>query len=239
MVLVERPTNDPRTHLIAHVSSSLLPALMPLLARLRQLLDLDAEPTAVDAHLARGGLEAYVTRRPGLRMPGAFDGFEAALRVLLGGRPEAAAELAGRVVRAYGEPFDSGLAGLTRLAPEPGRMARAGVAELVGLGVPARRAERIVAVARSLAAGVLWLEPGSDARAAQRVLRSLDGMDDRLATAIVSQALHWPDAFPACDRALQRVAHASSARELLARAEAWRPWRAYAALHLRLDGPER
>jgi AraC family transcriptional regulator, regulatory protein of adaptative response / DNA-3-methyladenine glycosylase II len=238
-VLVERPADDSRTHLIAHVSSSLLPVLMPLLARLRQLLDLDAEPAAVDAHLARGGLGSHVARRPGLRMPGAFDGFEAALRVLLGSQPDAVSERARRVVRAYGEPLHSGVAGLTRLAPEPGRVARASVGELAGLGVPARRAETIVAVARALAAGRLWLHPGSDARAAQRVLRSLDGIDDRLATAIVSQALHWPDAFPASDRALQRAAHASSARELLARAEAWRPWRGYAALHVRLEGLER
>jgi AraC family transcriptional regulator of adaptative response / DNA-3-methyladenine glycosylase II len=219
------------------VSSSLLPVLMPLLARLRQLLDLDAEPTAVDAQLARGGLGSYVRRRPGLRMPGALDGFEAALRVLLGGRQGAAPELARRVVEAYGEPFDSGLPGLARLAPEAGRMARASAAELVALGVPGRRAEAIVAVARALAAGAVWLEPGSDARAAQSALRALGGMDDGLATAIVSHAVHWPDAFTAADRALQRVAHASSARELLARAEAWRPWRAYAALHLRLEGP--
>jgi AraC family transcriptional regulator of adaptative response / DNA-3-methyladenine glycosylase II len=238
IVLVERPPDDPRTHLLVHVSSSLLPVLMPLLARLRQLLDLDAEPTAVDAHLARGGLGPQVARRPGLRMPGAFDGFEAALRVLLGGRPDAATGLARRVVQAYGEPFDSGLAHLTRLAPEAGRMACAGVGELADLGVPARRAGTIVAVARALAAGAVWLEPGSDARAARRALRSLGGLDERLAAAVVSQALHWPDAFPASDRALQLVAHASSARELLARAEAWRPWRGYAALHLRLEGPE-
>jgi len=112
-------------------------------------------------------------------------------------------------------------------------------AELAALGVPLRRARAIVAVARALAAGTVWLEPGSDARVAQRTLRGLDGMDAHLATAIVSRALHWPDAFPASDRALQRMAHASSARELLARAEAWRPWRGYAALHLRLEQPDR
>jgi AraC family transcriptional regulator of adaptative response / DNA-3-methyladenine glycosylase II len=238
IVLVERPPADPRTHLLAHVSASLLPVLMPLLARLRQLLDLDAESAAVDAHLARGGLGRYVARRPGLRMPGAFDGFEAALRVLLGGGPGAAARVA-RVAFGYGEPFDAGLAGLVRLGPEAARMAGVRPAELAALGVPLRRARAIVAVARALAAGTVWLEPGSDARAAQRTLRGLDGMDAHLATAIVSRALHWPDAFPASDRALQRMAHASSARELLARAEAWRPWRGYAALHLRLEQPDR
>jgi len=106
---------------------------------------------------------------------------------------------------------------------------------LAVLGVPRRRADAIVAVARALTQGVLWLEPGSDPRAARRALRALDGIDDGLANAIVAHALHWPDAFSASDRALQRAAHASSARALLARAESWRPWRAYAALHLRLE----
>ena len=232
IVLVERPEAS-GTHLVAHVSSSLLPVLMPLLARLRHLLDLDAEPTAVDAHLARGGLAAEVARRPGLRMPGAFDGFEAAVRVLVGSREESAPMR--ELIRTYGEPIDAGVAGITRLAPEPARLARAAGAELAVLGVPRRRADAIVAVARALTQGVLWLEPGSDPRAARRALRALDGIDDGLANAIVAHALHWPDAFSASDRALQRAAHASSARALLARAESWRPWRAYAALHLRLE----
>jgi len=97
----------------------------------------------------------------------------------------------------------------------------------------------LVAVARAVDEGTLRLEPGSDVAAALRALLAIDGVGDRLATAIVMQALHWPDAFPASDRALQRAAGASSATELLARAEAWRPWRAYAALHLRLGAGER
>jgi AraC family transcriptional regulator of adaptative response / DNA-3-methyladenine glycosylase II len=86
-----------------------------------------------------------------------------------------------------------------------------------------------------IAQGRLRLEPGSEVAAARRGLLAIDGISDRLATAIVTRALDWPDAFPASDAVLQRAAGVSSARELAARAERWRPWRAYAALHLWLS----
>jgi len=221
-----------KTHLEVDVSPSLLPALMPLLARLRHLFDLDAEPTVVDAQLERGGLGALVARRPGLRVPGALDGFEAACRTLLGGRVRAA------VVAALGEPVESGFPALSRLAPEAERVAEAGPARLAALGVSRRPAETLVLVARALEEGRLWLEPGSDVAAAQRALLAIDGVGVRLATTIVMHALHWPDGFPAADLALQRAAGAASPGELRVLAEEWRPWRAYAALHLRLKGEE-
>ncbi len=152
--------------------------------------------------LERGGLGAHVACRPGLRIPGALDGFEAAFRVLLGGRAGLLAE-----------PFDTG-----------------------ALGVPHRSAEVLVSLARALAGARLWLEPGSDVAAAHRALLRIDGVGERLATRIVMHALHWPDAFDPSDRAIQRAAGAASPAELRQRAERWRPWRAYAALHLRL-GP--
>jgi AraC family transcriptional regulator of adaptative response / DNA-3-methyladenine glycosylase II len=220
------------------VSPSLVPALMPLLARLRQLLDLDAQPAAVDAHLEQGGLGALVRRRPGVRVPGAIDGFEVALATLLRGaaRSAAAPALVGRVARALGEPLDTGVPGLTHLAPTPARVAAAGADALAALGVPPRRAAAIAAVARMTAAGALRLEPGGDVAGTRRALAAIEGVGDRLATDIVGRAHSWPDAFPEGDRALQRAAGVASAEELLARAEAWRPWRAYAAVHLRLRG---
>ena len=224
-----------KTHLDVDVSSALLPVLMPLLARLRHLFDLDAEPTVVDAHLERGGLGAHVARRPGLRVPGVPEGFEAVFRVLLGGRGGLAASLpARRVTEALGEPFPNGIPGLSRIAPDAGRVAEAGVARLATLGVPRRSAEVLVSLARALAGGTLWLEPGSDVAAAHQALLAIDGVGERLATRIVMHALRWPDAFDRSDRAIQRAAGAAGSAELLARAERWRPWRAYAALHLRL-----
>ncbi len=226
------------------LSPSLLPVLMPLLARLRQLFDLDAQPAVVDAHLARGGLARLVRKRPGVRLPGALDGFEVGLRTLLHGERSGAGseakdrELAGRVVRALGEPIAAGateMPALDRLAPDAGRVAEAGAAGLRALGVPRRRAEALAAFARAVAEGTLALDPGGDAAETQRALMAITGIEERLATTIVMRALSWPDAFPASDRALQLAAGATSGRSFLAAAESWRPWRAYAALHLWAD----
>ncbi len=224
-----------KTHLDVDVSPSLLPVLMPLLTRLRHLFDLDAEPTVVDAHLERGGLGGHVARRPGLRIPGALDGFEAAFRVLLGSRAGlAVSDPARQVMETLAEPFETGIPALGRIAPDAVRVAEAGAARLAALGVPRRSAEVLVSLARARAGGALWLEPGSDVAAAHRALLAIDHVGERLATRIVMHALHWPDAFDASDRVIQRAAGVAGAADLLARAEPWRPWRAYAALHLQL-----
>jgi AraC family transcriptional regulator of adaptative response / DNA-3-methyladenine glycosylase II len=118
-----------RAHVQVRISPSLLPALMPLLARLRRLFDLDAEPSAVDAHLEAGGLALHVRACPGLRVPGAFDGFEVVtMALLLGSSPArgAAHEVARRVVRALGDPLDADDPSLDRLAPTAERVADAG-----------------------------------------------------------------------------------------------------------------
>jgi AraC family transcriptional regulator of adaptative response / DNA-3-methyladenine glycosylase II len=229
-----RRSSQASAQLSVHVSPSLVPVLMPLLARLRRLFDLDAEPTVVDAHLEQGGLGALVRRRPGLRLPGAFDGFEVAFHTLLRGRSHSAAatDLAQRAVQALGDRLDTEVDGLERLAPSPERVAAAGPGALIVLGVPSRRAHAITTMAQLVVAGRLRLEPGADAIATRRVLLDVDGVGERLATTILMRALSWPDAFPASDRALQRAAGVSSEAALSACAERWRPWRAYAALHL-------
>jgi AraC family transcriptional regulator of adaptative response / DNA-3-methyladenine glycosylase II len=226
-------------HLEVEVSLSLLPALMPLLARLRQLFDLDAEPAVIDAQLAQGGLGPLVARRPGMRVPGALDAFEVVLGALIRGPAPAgtaAREAARRVVRALGEPLATGVPALDRLAPTAERVADAGAAGLRALGVAPRRALALAAAARAIAGRRLALEPGSDVAAARRALLAIDGVGERLATEIVMRTLYWPDAFAAADCALQRAAGAGGPGALRARAERWRPWRAYAALHLRLAG---
>lgn len=200
-------------HLELDVFESLLPVLMPLLARLRHLLDLDAEPAVIEAHLAGAGLAALVAARPGLRVPGAFDGFECALGGIAG-------EAAGAIVRALGEPLETGIAGLDRLAPTAASVAAAGWPGLASAGLPAGACDSLVAIARAMAGGALRLEPGGDPETALRALVQVSGIDARTAAAIVMRALHWPDAFADPDaRSLED-------------AEAWRPWRAYAAAHL-------
>jgi AraC family transcriptional regulator of adaptative response / DNA-3-methyladenine glycosylase II len=225
------------THLDVEVSLSLVPALMPLLARLRQLFDLDAEPAVIDAHLAQGGLAPLVARCGGLRIPGALDGFEIVLGALIrGASPSGAAarEALRRVLRELGEPIESDVPGLDRLAPTAARVAAAGAGRLQALGVTPRRAGALATAASAVAAGRLALDPGSDVVAAHRALLAIDGVGERVATQIVMRSLYWPDAFPAADRALQRAAGASGPGTLQSRAESWRPWRAYAAQHLLL-----
>ena len=231
----------PGGELAVSLSTSLLPALMPLLARLRQQFDLDAEPSVIDAQLRDGGLGPLVSRRPGLRLPGAFDGFEAAVSALLrealpGGPPSTVPDgLAERIV-GLSEPIETGLAGLDRLGLTAERVAGAGVLSLVRMGVPGQTAEAIVAVARRVAAGELRLEPGADVPSTLDALMEIPGIGERTATVIVMRALQWPDAFPAADTSLQRAAGVTGPRALLRLAERWRPWRAYAAAHLSLSG---
>jgi AraC family transcriptional regulator of adaptative response / DNA-3-methyladenine glycosylase II len=226
-------------HVNVDLSASLLPVLMPLLARLRHLLDLDAEPAAIDTHLAQGGLAALVAQRPGLRIPGAFDGFEVAVRELLGSSRRAggaASGVAARVAHQLGEPIETGIPVLTRLGLTADRVATAGASFLARLGVPPRRGEAVIALARAVADGRLRLEPGVDVGSTLRALREITGCGARASMAVVMRALHWPDAFTATDASLQRAAGVTGSRALLRLAERWRPWRAYAAAHLALVG---
>ena len=232
------------SHVNVAISPSLVPALMPLLARLRQLLDLDAEPTVIDAHLSQGRLEALVARQPGMRIPGAFDGFDVALRAILRGRApdgrvdQTSNDLPARVVAALGEPIETGIAGLSRLAPSAARVVDAGAAFLESLGTPPLRASAAIDVAR-LVADRKMLAPGSDPIETLRLLTEIDGVGDHLAHVIVMRALSWTDAIPITDAVLQRVAGVSSASALDACAEQWRPWRTYATLHLWLEDEAR
>ncbi len=241
---LRRPVGAYTGHINVAVSPSLVPVLMPLLARLRRLFDLDAEPTVIDAHLVESGLGALVARRPGVRIPGAMDGFDVAFRALLRGhaataRRPSARDPACRVAWALGETFETGITGLSRLAPTASRIAEAGSRRLRALGIPLRRADAVVAIARLVAEGALRLEPGCDVTATRRALMEITGVGDQLATTIVMRALYWPDALPLTDRALQRAAGGSTLRELGVRGERWRPWRAYAALHLWLEDEAR
>jgi AraC family transcriptional regulator of adaptative response / DNA-3-methyladenine glycosylase II len=228
----------PGPHILVEISTSLLPVLMPLISRLRRLFDLDAEPTVVDNHLEEGGLGALVAKRPGVRLPGVFDGFEIALRALLGGSGrtgESAKALPGRIAQALGEPIKTGIPELTHLTPTAKDILQAGAERLTLLGVPPGRSACIIRLAQSLASGTLRLEPGGDPDATRRALLEIDGISERLATKILMRTLYWPDAFPVSDRALQRAAGVATASALCERAERWRPWRAYAAVHLWLE----
>ena len=232
IVVVDAPS-EARIRL--EISPSLLPALMPLLTRVRRLLDLDAQPDVIDAHLAAGGLRWLVQRRPGIRVPGPFDGFEVAMLALLAGRgqsPEAVRHLAARLTWDLGAPLPTGVPLLERVMPTASRIADAGPARLIEMGVGPRRGRILVALARAVAADHVRLEPGNDPESTRRALLEIDGIGERLATTIAMRALYWPDAFSSADRTLQRAANTNGEEALRTRAEQWRPWRAYAAMHL-------
>ncbi len=219
----------------AEVSLSLAGALMPLVARLRGLFDLDARPDAVASHLGRDRLLARaVRRREGLRVPGSFDGFETAMRVVLGQQVSvrAATTVSGRLAAALGEPIETPFGDLSRLAPVPEAVAQAGEGRLAGLGMPGARARTLVALAREVAQGRLSLErqPGSEEAVAR--LRALPGIGDWTAQVVAMRALGDPDAFPAGDLGVRKALGGASPRQAEARAERWRPWRAYATMLL-------
>jgi AraC family transcriptional regulator of adaptative response / DNA-3-methyladenine glycosylase II len=232
---LEQERTPGSAHLHVDISLSLVPVLMPLLARLRHLFDLDAEPAVVDAHLSREGLGAMVRERPGIRIPGALDGFEVALRALLGGWPDTQTihdAVARRVVATLGDAIECSEPGLDRLFPTPERVVDAGPEHLVALGVPRRRATQMIAVAQSVADGRLRLEWGANPAELVRALLAIDGISEALATTIVMRASSWPDALPVSHSASPLATSAGVDRGIISRAERWRPWSAYAAMHL-------
>ena len=218
-------------------------ALPTIIARVRRVFDLAADPEPIGAHLSQDPVLApLVAARPGLRVPGAWDGFELALRAIFGQQitVPAATRLLGRLVEAHGAMLPEemrGIDGLTHVFPSPARLA----AVDLGLGMPRARLQAVASLARALVADPLIFSPGASLEAAITKLRALPGIGEWTARYIAMRELREPDAFPAGDIGLRRaMADADGRRptpsQLLRRAERWRPWRAYAALHLWASG---
>ena len=216
------------------IAAPLVPALVEVRARIRQLFDLDAEPATIESHLAASGFARRSSLHRGLRVPGAFDGFELAVRAILGQQVsvKGATTLMGRFAESFGEPVISGDARLSRLAATADRVADAGVARIRAIGLPTARAESIRLLARRVADGQLRIDPNADVRALVRQLEEIPGVGAWTAEYVAMRALHWPDAFPASDLVLRRNAGHLTTAALRRAAEAWRPWRAYAAMQL-------
>ncbi len=232
-----RPGDDGR-HLVLGAPVSLGRAAGRLSAGARRLFDLDADPEPIAVHLRRDPeLRKRLRRRPGLRLPGAWDGFELAVRAILGQQVSVAGAttLAGRLVEQYGEALPgAGSAAVSRLFPEPGVLADA---DLAPLGLPRTRARAIEGLARAVAHGELDLSPAEDSEATRSRLLALPGIGPWTAEYVALRALGEPDAFPASDLGLRRAltdgsGEIPSEASLAQRAEAWRPWRSYAALAL-------
>lgn len=222
------------------VSNQLSPVLMPLLARVRQQFDLDANPTIVESHLASDTLLATQLKiTPGLRVPGAFDRFELAIRAVLGQQISVAAAttLAARLVQQFGIPVTTPFAGITHHFPEAAQLARISVERLSQIGLPKTRAATVLAVAQFAADGGLEITPGASLEQAVAQLKSVRGIGEWTAQYIALRALRFPDAFPAGDLGLQKAAAENSEMkiseaQLLDHAKTWSPWRGYAALLL-------
>jgi AraC family transcriptional regulator, regulatory protein of adaptative response / DNA-3-methyladenine glycosylase II len=219
-------------HLLASIRISRVAALASVVGRLRRLLDVDADALAIDAHLRRDpALARLVAARPGLRVPGAWDPFELAVRAVLGQQISVAAArtIAGRIAAAFGERVPG--AGIA--FPTPERLAGA---SLEGLGLTRARAAALAGLARAAAADRLLFTSRGDLEDSVTRLTALPGIGRWTAQYVAMRALGEPDAFPEADlgllRALARGTARPSPAALLRRAEAWRPWRAYAALHL-------
>jgi AraC family transcriptional regulator of adaptative response / DNA-3-methyladenine glycosylase II len=228
------PGKIPNT-LCVELSASLSGVLAPLLARLRHLFDLGARPSAIAGHLAGDPrIGKSVKHFPGLRVPGAFDGFELACRAILGQRisVRAATTLSGRLAARFGETIETPDPALNLLAPDPGRIAAAAVDDLVGLGIARTVAVAIGALAREVSAGRLRIQPGADVESTIDQLCELPGVGPWTAHYIAMRGLGWPDAFPDGDLGLLRGLGESSAARVRIVAEAWRPWRAYAVMHV-------
>ena len=222
---------DPaRNEVRLHTSDSLAPALGTLLQQVRHALDLDADPARIDPVLATLPLPA----RPGLRLPGCFDGFEAAVRVVLGQQVtvKGARTLLQRLVDALGEPINTPHIGLTRLFPTPQVVAAADPATIGLLGIVRQRVRALQTLAAEVAAGRIVLNRSAPLLPTLEALHALPGIGDWTAQLIAMRALAWPDAWPASDIGLMNALGSRDPKHITALAEAWRPWRAYAVMRL-------
>ena len=233
------------------VSDSLRCVLPTVIARMRAALDLDADPAAINAVLG-----AHFAGTQGIRVPGCLDGFEVAVRAIVGQQVTVAAActFTKRIAHAFGEPFamspSASLSAspatslsastaapcpqLTRLFPTPAVLAHASPDALGVLGIVRQRQAAIIALAQAVDSGQLDLN--TPARALQTIdqLKALPGIGDWTAQYIAMRALRWPDAFPAGDVALHNAlglrGEKNPARAAEAASQAWRPWRSYAVL---------
>jgi AraC family transcriptional regulator of adaptative response / DNA-3-methyladenine glycosylase II len=206
-------------------------ALLSIVERVRRLFDLGADPAVIAGHLRLDPLlRGPLAQHPGIRTPGAWDGFELAVRAIVGQQisVRGATTLAGRLASLWGTGVDGG-AGLVRLFPTPMQLMQADVERA---GVMPARADTIRSLARAVASGGIVLDARADVSATVAALLALPGIGAWTAQYVAMRALGEPDAFPSGDLVLRRMAGDLGARALDRRADAWRPWRAYAVMLL-------
>jgi AraC family transcriptional regulator of adaptative response / DNA-3-methyladenine glycosylase II len=212
------------------VSPSLAPVLGAVMQRVRQALDLDADSAAIDSALAT----LPAPPRAGARLPGGLDGFETAVRVILGQQVtvKAAQTLVQRLVDRFGAPLETPYPALTHVFPDAATIAAAD-AEVIGkLGIVRQRVGALQALARAVTEGRLDLHRRAPLEPTLATLRALPGVGEWTAQVIAMRALAWPDAWPASDIGLMNALGTRDPKLVTALAEPWRPWRAYAVMRL-------
>jgi AraC family transcriptional regulator, regulatory protein of adaptative response / DNA-3-methyladenine glycosylase II len=223
--------------LLIEFTHTLAPVLPALLNRVRDLFDLSARPEIISGHFAGDKvLGPLVKANPGMRVPGAFNGFELGLRAILGQQVsvKSATTVAGRLVAALGEPIVTPFSELTRLTPSPRRVAQSSVDELVKFGIVSARCKGILGLAHAQVSGKLSLDSGNhhNPEATIQRLAELPGIGPWTANYMAMRALRWPDAFPKEDIAVRHNLGGVTAKQAEEMSQAWRPWRSYAVLHI-------
>jgi AraC family transcriptional regulator, regulatory protein of adaptative response / DNA-3-methyladenine glycosylase II len=219
-----------RRTVIVHVSASLARTIPHVLSRVRHAFDLACDPAPIIATLG-----ALAQSRPGLRVPGACDGFELAVRAVIGQQVSVAGArtLLGRVARAFGTPPATTLPGeLSCLFPSAEVLAARTADDLRAVGLTAARARTLVDLARAVSSGDVAIHPGADVDRTRKALETIRGIGPWTSAYVAMRALGWPDAFPDGDLGVLRALGETRAATARLRSAAWRPWRAYAVMHL-------
>lgn len=231
-----RVTADPvQSALILDVTRGTAKLLPDIVQRTRRMFDLDADLRPVHAALSASRLlKTGIARRPGLRVPGSWDGFELAVRAVIGQQVSVAAAttLTRRLVENYGVLRSGAPEGLDRVFPGPEVLA---AATLDGIGLPQSRINTLRGLAQAVLAGDVDFSAGQDLPDFVASITKLRGIGPWTAHYIAMRALRNPDAFPAGDLVLQQMLGGErrlSERETEAASQGWRPWRAYSVLHL-------
>jgi AraC family transcriptional regulator of adaptative response / DNA-3-methyladenine glycosylase II len=234
--VIEVAGTDGARQVELRVPVELAPHAGPIVARVRRVFDLAADPASIAEPLRRDpALARRLAARPGVRIPGAWDGFELAVRAILGQQVTVAGAttLAGRLAERFGLPLARPLGRVTRLSPSAADLA---AGPLGAIGVPRARAGALAALANACANGDLDLDGSLAPELALERLEALPGIGPWTAQYVALRGLGVPDAFPASDlglrRALGRPGRPLSTAALAERAERWRPWRGYAAMLL-------
>ncbi len=224
-----QPHKNKDNTLIVELSESLAAIIPLLLRKLEHQFDLHAEPSLISNQLG-----SLAINNPGIRLPGSFDGFEMSVRAILGQQitVKAAHTLAGRFAHAFGKSIITPFENLAIQFPSAKVVAELSIDQVASLGIISKRAQTIISLAKGITKGEISLQPTAHPEQSIAALEKLAGIGPWTAHYIAMRALHWPDAFPHTDLGVMKALQEKRPKQTLFLAEKWRPWRAYAVMHL-------